>query len=113
MRYNTNEASLPISKLQGFTTNGAIRGEWLDPQRTIYGVFSYNTLMVAVFREFTKAYINRNKYSRTTTQHQHTVREGIRQLGYLVDNVSAEELAELLEPTRAEARAHLWADPIA
>ena len=113
MRYNTQEASLPISKLQGFTTNGAIRGEWLDPQRTIYGVYSYNTLLVAVFREFAKAYINRNKYSVTTSTHQNIVRRGIKELGYIVDNVSANELAELLEPTRAEARAHLWAHPIA
>lgn len=111
MRYTTNEIHLPISKLQGFTSSGSVRGEWLNPERTIYGVYSYQTLIVAVFKDLGKAFVNRNKYSVTTSRHQSRIRYGVSKLGYQVDNITASELAELLEPTNAEAKAWAWAEP--
>lgn len=113
MRYSTKEASLPISKLQGFTTNGAIRGEWLNPERTIYGVFSYQTLMVAVFRETGKALVNRMRYSVTTSKHQSVIGLGIARAELQeVKSVSDEELKSALSETNANARAYEWSTPI-
>lgn len=112
MRYTTREIHLPISQLKGFSSSGSVKGEWLDPERTIYGVYSYQTLMVAVFRDLGKAFVNRNRYSVTTSKHQTNIRYGVSKLGYLVDNVTADELEELLKPTKAEARAWAWSEPI-
>lgn len=112
MRYTTPEIHIPISQLKGFTSSGSVRGEWLDPERTIYGVYSYQTLMVAVFKDLGKAFLNRNRYSVTTSKHQSKIRVGVSRLGYQVDNITAEELAELLEPTKAEPKAWLWDKPI-
>lgn len=112
MRYTTPEIHIPISQLKGFTSSGSVRGEWLDPERTIYGVFSYQTLMVAVFKDLGKAFMNRNRYSVTTSKHQSNIRYGISKLDYLVDNVTAEELKELLKPTKAEAKPWQWDSPI-
>lgn len=111
MRYTTPEIHIPISQLQGFTSSGSVRGEWLDPERTIYGVYSYQTLMVAVFKDLGKAFVNRNRYSVTTSRHQSRIRYGVSKLGYLVDNITADELAELLAPTRAQAKTWLWDNP--
>lgn len=112
MRYTTPEIHIPISQLKGFTSSGSVRGEWLDPERTIYGVYSYQTLMVAVFKDLGKAFMNRNRYSVTTSKHQTKIAIGVSKLGYLVDNITAEELAELLQPTKAEARVYQWDKPI-
>jgi hypothetical protein len=112
MRYNTRNIDIPISQLKGFTSSGSVKGEWLDPERTIYGVYSYQTLMVAVFKDLGKAFVNRNRYSVTTSKHQRNIRYGVSKLGYLVDNITAEELAELLKPTKAEARPWAWSYPI-
>lgn len=111
MRYTSKELYIPVSKLQGFTCSANIRGEWLDSKRTIYGIYSYNTLMVAVFKDIQKVFVNRNKYSVTTSKQMGQIHRAIRTLGYLIDSVTASELAELLEPTGANVHPSEWAAP--
>lgn len=113
MRYSTPEIHIPIKQLKAFTSSGAVRGEWLNPEKTILGIYSYQTLMAAIFKETKRAFINRNKYSVTTSKHQGKIRFGISQGGYLVDNITADELAEVLEPWHANIHPSEWADPIA
>ena len=111
MRYTSKELSIPVSKLQGFTCSASIRGEWLDSKKTIYGIYSYSTLMVAVFKDIERVFVNRNKYSVTTSKQMGKINTAIRTLGYLIDNITAAELAELLEPTGANVRPDTWATP--
>jgi hypothetical protein len=111
MRYTTKDIHLPISKLQGFTSSGAVRGEWLDPARTVYGVFSYQTLMLAMFRDVGKAFLNANRYSVTTSKHQGKIRQGVSLSGFLSDEIPARDLEELLEARGANSRAYEWASP--
>lgn len=111
MRYTSKELHIPISKLQGFTCSANIRGEWLNESRTIYGIYSYQTLMAAVFKDFGKIFINRNKYSVTTSKQMGRIRSALNSLDMLKDEVTAEELKELLQSTNANAHAWEWASP--
>lgn len=79
-----------IAKRQTFTTHGAMRGEvgevstvgQLDRKwrasvaRATYVVYSYETPIAWVDRETNTWVIPSDKYSVTTTRHQHTARMG-------------------------------------
>ena len=111
VRYTSKELSIPVSRLQGFTCSASIKGEWLNESRTIYGIYSYNTLMAAVFTDMKKVFINRNKYSVTTSKQMGSIRSALNTLDMLKDEVTAEELKELLQATDANARTWEWASP--
>jgi hypothetical protein len=111
MRYTTSQINIPISKLQGFTSSGAVRGEWLDPERLIYAVYSYSTPIAILFRDTQRAFVNRNKYSVTTSKHSNPITRGVRDTGFLIDNVTADELAELIESRGVSSNSWQWATP--
>jgi hypothetical protein len=112
MRYTTREIRIPIAQAKAFTSSGAVKGEWLNPEKTILGIYSYQTLMAVILKETGKALVNRNRYSVTTSKHQSNIRLGISKGEYQTEHLTADEIAERLKATNAEPRAYQWATPI-
>lgn len=112
MRYTTPDIHIPISQAKAFTSSGAVRGEWLNAEKTILGIYSYQTLMAAIFKDTGRALVNRNRYSVTTSKHQSKIGWGIQKGEFVTEHLTAEEIAEQLKATNAEARAYQWAKPI-
>jgi hypothetical protein len=77
-RVTTRQASEQIRNLQPFTTNGSLRGDW---QGGAYVVTSYSTAIAHIDPTEGVALLNGQKYSKTTTTHQHQARIGVHYLG--------------------------------
>ncbi len=74
-RTSTQKAAEFIAELKPFTTNGALSGVWRGND---YLVLSYTTPIAAVNPDAGTAYLNRAKYSVTTSKHQTRAGYGLR-----------------------------------
>lgn len=104
-RINTRDAADYIAALEPFSSNGAIRGDDLDGQNFI--VWSYSTPIALVNRILGRVDLNGERYSTTTSKHQHAARIAARRLerdGYQVTELDA---ADFTAATGLHARRHL------
>lgn len=76
-RVSTQEANRQIRELKDFSTNGSLRGEWRGGE---YVVTSYSTAIAVVRPSEGVAYLNRARYSVTTSRHQGQTGFGVSQL---------------------------------
>lgn len=95
-RVTTREASQEIRQLRDFTTNGSLKGAW---QNGAYVVTSYSTAIAHIDPTAGVAYLNRQRYSVTTSRHQGVTGYAVQlvagDLGLEIDSV--ETAKEFLE----------------
>jgi len=103
-RINTRDAADYIAALEPFTSNGAIRGDDTDGRNFI--VWSYGTPIAVIDRDGERVDLNGERYSTTTSKHQHAARIAARRLerdGYQVTEWDA---VDFTDATGLHARRH-------